>query len=486
MMTDERMPIVEGLARYQKEKIKRFHMPGHKANGAWRQELEDIHRNMYAFDVTEVDGTDNLHMPQEMIAEAQHRLAEAFGASESLFLVNGSTSGMLAAILGLTERGDRVLVQRNCHQSVYHAMYLGGLRASYLYPEVSETFGFASGLSVKTVQEAVCRYPDAKVLILTYPTYYGTCCPLEEISNICWEHGVLLIVDEAHGAHFGFSELLPKTAMTCGADVSVNSLHKTLPALTQTAAIHFGKQLSERQRQKIRQMLRMVQTSSPSYLLLASSDAARQMMQTDGEQCFLELRKWIAELEQELAVIEGVTLLSERHLHGECHDFTRLVIRTPWNGEDLSAVLRKDYRIQVEMAEENRIVLIGTIADTKADYEHLARALKEIFEKSIPGVWEREQGSQKADLGKMPIPEEWCSPQRVEQYLWEVIPLREAIGEVSAEQIVPYPPGVPLLLPGEHIGEEVAAYLEELFVRGTKILKSRSTTDQMIAVIRQN
>lgn len=484
MMTEQKMPIMEGLAAYRDQRITRFHMPGHKGNLGFMRVLEEIRQNMYAFDVTEVEGTDNLHMPQEMIAQAQHLLAEAFGASESLFLVNGSTSGMLGSILGLTERGDRVLVQRNCHQSVYHAMYLGGLQASYLYPEVSE-FGFASGLSVQTVREAVRSYPQAKALILTYPSYYGTCCLLEEIAAICKEHQILLIVDEAHGAHFGFSEFLPKTAMACGADVSVNSLHKTLPALTQTAAMHLGKRLSDRQRRKIKQMLRMVQTSSPSYLLLASADAARQIMQAEGAARFSKIRKWIADLEKELAAIEGVTLLSEDHLKGERHDFTRLVIRTPWNGEKLVQTLRRSYRIQVEMAEDNHIVLIGTIADTKADYEYLARVLKEIFGKKISASFKTEDSLQKTVAGKMPIPTVWCSVQEAEQYLWEEVFLREAVGKVSAEQIVPYPPGVPLLLPGEQIGEDMAAYLEELFCRGTKILKSRSTALQSVAVIKQ-
>lgn len=484
MMDLEKMPIIAGLEKYWEERTVRFHMPGHKANMNLVEEAEYLRKHLYDLDVTEVEGTDNLHMPQQMIAQAHRFLAEAFGASESIFLVNGSTGGMLGAILGLTSKGDRVLVQRNCHQSIYNALYLGDLKASYLYPEYVEGFGFASGLSLETVSKAIEENPGAKALILTYPTFYGTCCPLEEIARVCHSNGILLIVDEAHGAHFGFHDRLPKTAMACGADVSINSFHKTLPALTQTAVLHIGETLSDRQRQKIRQMLRMLETSSPSYLFLASADAARWVMQSRGNQWLEGLFSMIRSFGEEISRLPGVQLLGEKDLKGERQDLTRLVIHTPREASELAELLRREHHIQVEMTEGNNLVLIGSVMDAPEFYERLLAALRAIFEKEVGTKRRQYSGSRKSgQIERMPIPVSVYLPQEAEQREWEEVDLQKAGQRISAEKVVPYPPGVPVLLPGERIEEEIVAYLREELRKGTQILKDKSTLPDKIAVL---
>lgn len=524
MMNLEAMPILEGLLEYETRNRLRFHMPGHKGKGEGLEELDFIKEHLYAFDLTEVEGTDSLHAPREMIARAQERLAEAYGAVESRFLVNGSTSGIYAAILGVTGREDLVLVQRNCHQSVHTALELGGLRPVYLFPEPAKLFGFASGVSLSELQSAWEKNPGAKAVILTYPSYYGTCCDLRSIADFCREKSMLLIVDEAHGAHFPFHPALPPSALACGADVSVNSFHKTLPAFTQTAVLHMGESLSESCRAGIRRMLSVFQSTSPSYLFLASMDAARWIMQSRGRLLLDELKRNIEDFERRMEKLPFIRLLSERDLVGERKDFARLVIKTPLSGQELSRRLRESRGIEAEMAEGNCVVLIASVMDEKEDLEELAEALSEIF-----AGWEEEIGSS-AESGAKEAPakgtekirekdgvcgenrgRETSSKERknkkseessekrlfprAERVLYagevaaresEEIRWEEAVGRVAAEKITPYPPGIPLLLPGERISEEILLCLKQTKEEGRTVLQEYTGEGDRVRVLNVN
>ncbi|MDO4719911.1 MAG: aminotransferase class I/II-fold pyridoxal phosphate-dependent enzyme [Peptostreptococcaceae bacterium] len=523
MMNLEAMPILEGLLEYETRNRLRFHMPGHKGKGEGLEELDFIKEHLYAFDLTEVEGTDSLHAPKEMIARAQERLAEAYGAVESRFLVNGSTSGIYAAILGVTRREDLVLVQRNCHQSVHTALEIGGLRPVYLFPQAAKLFGFASGVSLSELRSVWEANPGARAVILTYPSYYGSCCDLRSIADFCREKSMLLIVDEAHGAHFPFHPALPPSALACGADVSVNSFHKTLPAFTQTAVLHMGESLRESCRAGIRRMLSVFQSSSPSYLFLASMDAARWIMQSRGRRLLDELKKNIEDFERRMEKLPFIRLLSEGDLPGERKDFARLVIKTPLSGQELAGRLRESRGVEAEMAEGNVILLIASVMDEKEDFDRLAQALFEIFagweEKTdlSPERGEKERSAreeagekiqEKAGFRGEKSERETSSKERkekksgefpgtrlfprVERILYagevsaresEEILWKEAVGRVAAEKITPYPPGVPLLLPGERISEEILFCLKKIKEEGRTVLQEYTEDGDRVRVL---
>lgn len=492
MIDFEKMPILEALENYKNEKSRRWHMPGHKGRNDKFPELAYISEHLYALDVTEIEGTDHLHAPEQAIATAQQLLAQSLGAKESFFLVNGSTCGIYSAILGLTEKGDKVLVQRNCHQSVHTALLLGELDSIYLYPEVVEGFDFPTGICLEEVKQAIDQNRDAVALILTYPTYYGTCCDLATIAEYCKKNKVLLVVDEAHGAHFSFSDLLPESALKQGADVSINSFHKTLPSLTQTAVLNLGEHISATQRQKIKETLAIFQTSSPSYLFLASMDSARYIMETRGQRELTSLRRSVDDFAKGIGVLPGVRLLTETDLRNERLDFTRIVLHTPMEGEALSKLLRHKYHIQVEMAEGNNVVLIGSVMDEKEDYQMLLKALEELFALDGDDVGDGIEAGQQAETSTktnlvrtMPRPEKILSQGAVASMDWEEIPLEQSIGRVSAEKVTPYPPGIPLLLPGEIVDEQLTQYWQEELRRGRKILKDKSKERNTIAVLKK-
>lgn len=487
MINWSKMPILEGLKKYENERNLRFHMPGHKGRSVMFQILESFRSSLYEWDVTEVQGTDNLQAPEEMIRAAQVLLSQTQGAKESRFLVNGSTAGIYAAILGLTKPKDKVIVQRNSHQSVFNALYLGDLEPFYLYPQMVAGFDFPSGIGREQVEDVIGECKEAKAMILTRPTYYGTCCDLEEIADCCRKNHILLIVDEAHGAHFAFSELLPKSAIASGADISINSFHKTLPAFTQTAAIHMSRTLCEEQIQRVHHMLNLFQTTSPSYLFLASIDAARHIMDQYGEECLSQLWEWIAAFESRISSLSGVQMLSAKNLSGEEHDFTRIVLKVDAEAAVLSQKLRAQYHIQSEMAEGNNLILIGSIMDQREDYERLAKALEDIFSPKVQGPSADDPGKgfvhTKEAISFPTAPSPVYTPREADQKRQQVVPWNEAVGRVSAEKVTPYPPGIPILLPGEVIDEHVHAYLSEEIKKGTKILKDKSGDQNTLWVL---
>ncbi|WP_243116465.1 aminotransferase class I/II-fold pyridoxal phosphate-dependent enzyme [Fonticella tunisiensis] len=447
------MPVLEGLLKYIDENIVPFHMPGHKNNRRGFEELEIIRKNLYKMDNTEVPGLDNLHMPEEMILKAEKMAARAYGADKSFFLINGSTSGIYSMILGTTRPGDRIIVQRNCHRSVHMACLIGSLDAVYINPTVLDGFNIAVSLDIDEVKETMDKNRDAKAIVLTYPTYYGTCSNLEEIVREAHKRNMLVLVDEAHGAHLPFSKKLPKSAMECGADISVASLHKTTPALTQTALLNVNKGIDP---DGVRFMMRLFQSTSPSYVLMASIDAARHIMERRGEELLDELLENIYDLKNKISRLGYYRVLDEG-CKGKASiydvDLTKIVIKSPFGGRRLEEILRKNYGIQVEMSDIYNATLISSVGDTKDSFEMLYKALYEISQKN------REDKT--IDLKfKMPgfqpsinMREAYYRPKRKVKF-------KESAGLISAEMIAPYPPGIPVVLPGEVITYDIIEYIE--------------------------
>ncbi|MDF2673026.1 MAG: aminotransferase class V-fold PLP-dependent enzyme [Clostridiales bacterium] len=474
------IPIIRGLRKYIDEGVISLHMPGHKNNRRGFEELNWIQDNLYKIDNTEVPGLDNLHMPEEMILEAQMAAARAFKSNRSYFLVNGSTSGIYGMILGVTKPGDKIIVQRNCHKSVFMACLLGDLEAVYLNPTTLEDFNIAVSLRVEDVIKVMDENRDAKAVVLTYPTYYGTCMDLERIAREAHLRNILVLVDEAHGAHSYFSPRLPKGAMECGADLSVTSLHKTIPAMTQTALLNTANIKTE----GIEFMLRVFQSTSPSYVFMASIDAARYIMEDRGKQLIDELLDNINIFKEKLSLIPGVKL---------------------------DEILRKEYGFQVEMSDLNNIVALTSIGNDGESLEGLYNALFEIAMK----YGSRENGVESGSLwaGKAAEASFWemksldgvpvpiCEadnsdirnkPMGVQSYNGEVdigekvntakismraayyspkikVKLSEASGMISCEMVSPYPPGIPVLLPGEIITNEIIELIYFYKSRGIHI-----------------
>ena len=481
-MNYDRLPLIKGLLDYVEEENTKFHMPGHR-NEDQIEELALLQKYLYGFDVTEVEGTDNLHYPEEMIASSQMLLTEAMGSKESLYCVNGSTSSNYAMIYGLLKREDTVLVQRNCHQSVYNAISLLDLKPVYLMPEIVKEFNLPSSITLEELKRLHKEHRQARAVILTSPTYHGMITDIAPLGNYCSKHGLYLLVDEAHGAHFSFSEMLPDASIRCGAHASSVSFHKTLPSLTQGSVLNLSEKLTEDEILRIRHYHRVFQSSSPSYPLLASMEMARYYMEENGEAVYRTLLVRISRLKEKLKKISGVQVLGKEHV--PLFDETRLVLRTPLPGAELDRILRNEYRIQCEMTEGNNLIFILTPFDTEEDLEAIATALQMISRQQEKRWLEEKNQDETTHPMYLHSPERVYSESDALYMESEQINLYEAVGRVSMEKVIPYPPGIPLLLPGELITKEIIDSLRIYMDQNANILKSRSQRKNQLCVVQE-
>ena len=422
--------LYEKLEAYGKSDYYGFHMPGHKRNS-------DVTRaNLpYGIDITEIEGFDNLHHAEEIIREAEVRAASMYHAEETHYLINGSTAGILSAVMGCTKKGGKILMARNCHKSVYHAVFLNELRPVYIYPEFDETME-----------------PD-----------------IERISEIVHQKKIPLIVDEAHGAHFGFHPYFPENANTKGADVVIHSLHKTLPALTQTALIHLNGTRIDRR--KIRNYLHIFQTSSPSYVLMASMDECLRTVAEQGDVLFETYVKNLESKRGELKKLKHIRLMETEEF-----DRSKLVLSVKdtilkkenrvFTGKMLYERLLLEYHLQMEMAAGSYVIAMTSIGDTKEGMDRLLSALFEIDE-------ELEKNSEKEKRYYLPRQEQVLTSFEVEgmRRMENVKSLswKESAGFISMEYAYLYPPGIPLIVPGERITKETAAMLVDYQNKGFSV-----------------
>ena len=466
--------IFDKLKNYSDSDYYAFHMPGHKRN----LDLMDG-TSPYRIDITEIDGFDDLHHAEGILKEAQERAAEVYHTDETHFLVNGSTVGILSAILGTTEKGDSILVARNCHKSVYHAIYLNELDPVYLYPKFDTELGLSTEIDAADVQKALEEHPGIRAVMIVSPTYDGVVSDIEKIAEIVHEAGCLLIVDEAHGAHFGFDPYFPKSANMYGADLVINSLHKTLPALTQTALLHVnGERVNRR---KVKRYLDMLQTSSPSYILMASIDACIHLLeQTQMQKCsiFKEYAAHIDNLREELKKLKYLKII--RTENTDRYDRSKFVIsvkHAPISSHELYERLLRDYHLQMEMLAGTYVLAMTTIGDTQEGLDRLRDALlaidAEIDVKLKSGSRQEQKPMQMTDTdlplsGRQPSLEKvWTIAEAVK--CRDVVPSRkgkietcgfaDSAGHISLEYAYLYPPGSPLIVPGERITQEAVEIL---------------------------
>lgn len=444
-------PIFNALKKYAESSPISFHMPGHKlGRGIPYEFINDLH----LLDMTEIPGLDNLHFPNEVIKEAQELAAKAFGADYTSFLVNGSTCGIHAAIMSLCKPGDRLIVSRDCHKSVVGGMMLAGVKPIYIKPEYDGLFGISSFLLPSTVEQAIKNNPDAVGVFVTRPNYYGICSDIGAISDLVHSYNKILLVDEAHGAHLKFSSKLPCCAMDVSADVCIQSAHKTLPALTQGAYIHVkGHRVDV---EKLKFVLRIIQTSSPSYLIMSFLDISRAIMETHGSELLDDLLENINCFEKMMTNNTGYKILSNQPMEPKRTDKTRVVVNvgnTGKTGFEIDHILRKRYNIQVEMADVNNIVCISTIADKMKEFESLYLALSEIDKrfknsKVLPDI----------NVRDIKVPSQVVGLDKVMQLEYKTLELAKSEGMVSRGIITPYPPGIPVVCPGEVVTAEVIQY----------------------------
>lgn len=485
----------------------------------------------YEIDITEIDGFDDLHLAQGILKEAQERANRLYGGSETetFYLVNGSTCGILASIMTVAERGEEILVARNCHKSVYHAAILQELELQYYHPAVIEEYGICGGVNAEEIAYLLRQHTDCKAVVITSPTYEGILSDVRAVADVVHGQNKILIVDAAHGAHLGLDGKQPPGAVSCGADLVIHSLHKTLPAMTQTALLHV--QGTRVDRDRLHKYLRMLQTSSPSYVLMASMDTCIRYVESHGaERCMFMRQEYdifckkidkckhirIGRIphgktrkdEESASTLSGRPERSssiERKYHIAAWDIGKILLYT-WDGSlhgrQLYDLLREEYHLQMEMAAEKYALAIMTIMDTQEGWQRLADALRQIDDRietgniaihertpdeerdtepysfvSITAGMDREYrnpgrpGGDDTGCGRADTAHNKGDMTAAQAYLGErmQVPLAECAGKVAAEFINLYPPGIPLVVPGEIIGDDLPELIRKYQSMGLQV-----------------
>ena len=455
-------------------------MPGHKRQlcGEMPQEIMDI-------DITEIEGFDNLHAPEEIFRRLQEEAARLYGADESFYLINGSTCGVLAAISAAVPRGGRILMTRGAHKSAYHAAYLRNLTVSYLYPEMMEEYDIYDAVTPEQIAQALTQEPAPDAVFLVSPTYEGRIADIETIAKLVHSKGIPLIVDEAHGAHLGLAEGFAKNSCQCGADLVIHSVHKTLPALTQSALLHVNGDRIDRER--LRRFLHIYQSSSPSYVLMAGIDNALRQVREQGDYLFARLQVNYLRMLTELSECKNLRFLP---LDAR-QDIGKLVIlssKAGLSGQQIYDILLEKYHLQLEMAAADHCLAMFTIGDSDEAYTRMTDALLAIDSDITAGKW---QGPQETDGRKTEDASLYQMRPVVQKSLadaWdaekEVIPLSQAAGRMAGDFVNLYPPGIPVLVPGEQVEEIHCRKLAEYAKAGLKVQGITGKDEYRITVIK--
>lgn len=466
----EEPSILALLARNRRSGRLPMHMPGHKRNA----DAPYLAALGAGLDITEIEGFDDLHDPSGILLAAEQRAARLWGAERTRFLVGGSTCGVLAGIFALTRPGERVLVARNCHKSVYHALELRRLRAEYLLPGWTRA-GFWGSLSPRAVEQALARCPDARLVVLTSPSYEGVLSDVAGIVRVAHAHGARVFVDEAHGAHLGFGGF-PGGAVRAGADVVVQSLHKTLPSLTQTALVHLPLALDG----AVAHALDIFETSSPSYLLLASIDGCVRLLEQEGAARFSRYTRALEAFRARTAGLRRLSLpLGAPDPAVFAADPGKLLLSTLGTDETgfgLARRLRQDHGIEPELAADSYALCMTGLGDTEDSLTRLADALLRIDAQLSAGA--------AAPAAAPELPEQLLAIHEALERPWEELPAEQAPGYPAAEYLWAYPPGVPLLAPGERVTRAVVEQLRALSALGAHLVSTSGAAPERIRVLR--
>lgn len=454
-LNQTRAPIYEALEEFKKMRVVPFDVPGHK-RGRGNPELTALlGEACVSMDVNSMKPLDNLCHPISVIKDAEILAAEAFGAAHAFLMVGGTTSAVQSMILSTAKRGEKIILPRNVHRSVMGAMVLCGAVPVYVNPECDTRLGIPLGMSVEAVKKAILENPDAKAVLVNNPTYYGICSDLKAITALAHEHGMLCLADEAHGTHFYFGEHLPISAMAAGADMAAVSMHKSGGSLTQSSLLLTGPAVSEGH---VRQIINLTQTTSGSYLLLSSLDISRRNLALRGKESFARVCEMAEYARNEINRIGGYYAYSRELINGDSvfdFDITKLSVNTldiGLAGIEVYDLLRDDYDIQIEFGDLGNILAYLSIGDRPREIERLVSALSEIrrrFQRSRANLMEQEYID----------PVVAVSPQDAFYAKKESLPISQTAGRVCSEFVMCYPPGIPILAPGERITREILDYI---------------------------
>lgn len=449
------MPVFEALQEFKSMKVIPFDVPGHKRGKGNKMLTDFLGEKCMSVDVNSMKPLDNLCHPVSVIKEAEALAADAFGAAHAFFMVNGTTSAVQAMVLSTLKRGDKIILPRNVHQSVINALVLCGAVPVYINPQTNSRLGIALGMSVEDVRDAIKRNPEAKAVLVNNPTYYGICSNLREITRAAHEKNMRVLVDEAHGTHFYFSDKLPVSAMAAGADMASVSMHKSGGSLTQSSFLLCGKNVNS---DYVRQVINLTQTTSGSYLLLSSLDVSRRNLALNGESIIDKVIKFAQYAREEINTFGDYYAYSRELINGDTvfdFDITKLSINTlelGLAGIEVYDLLRDEYDIQIEFGDLGNILAYISVGDKTKNIERLIGALGEIrrlYKKDRSGMISSEYISPTVAL----------SPQEAFYASKKRVPLEKCVNEVCCEFVMCYPPGIPVLAPGERITRDIIDYI---------------------------
>ncbi len=448
--------ILDRLKQLKNDDMVPMHMPGAKRN-------IDIcsMQNPYGIDITEIDGFDNFHNPTGIIKYGFERAAKLFGAKESLFLINGSSAGILSAICGATNRGDKIIVARNVHCSVVHAIYINQLRPLYVYPKIIDAYcGIYGAVNPDDIQKLFISNKEVSAVVITSPTYEGMISDIKKISDIVHKYGAILIVDEAHGAHFHFHQEFPASAVCCGADLVIQSIHKTLPALTQTALLHICS--DNVNIEKVKMYWNIYQTTSPSYILMASIDQCITIIEQNGSQLYAQYIYRLLNLRSEIKKLHYIKLI-------DTDDISKIVLCIK-NGKVFYNVIKDIYNIQLEMASLHYVIAMTSVCDTDEYYDRFLYALRNLDTKEV------EMSNDLKDISNSDIVEaKTCTTiydalNKAFCGECELVQLKNSIGRVACKNVCFYPPGINLINSGELITENIVKKIADGIINGLEVI----------------
>ena len=474
-------PIYEALERFRRNRVVPFDVPGHKRGRGNPELVELLGQQCVGIDVNSMKPLDNLCHPVSVIREAEELAAEAFGAAYAFLMVGGTTSSVQSMVLSVCKKGDKIILPRNVHRSVINALVINGAIPVYVNPDMDSRLGIALGMKVSQVERAVRENPDAVAVLVNNPTYYGICSDLRSIVALAHAHGMKVLADEAHGTHFYFGENMPVSAMAAGADMASVSMHKSGGSLTQSSFLLTGESMNPGY---VRQIINLTQTTSASYLLLASLDISRHNLALRGREEFAKVTALAQYAREEINQIPGYYAYTEELINGDSiYDFdkTKLTVNTlgiGLAGIEVYDILRDEYDIQAELGDIANILAYISIGDRRREIERLVSALAEIrrkYRKDSAGMFTQEYIDPKVVM----------SPQSAFYAEKESLPIQSAEGRVCSEFVMCYPPGIPILAPGEQITPQILSYIEYARKKGCSMTGPEDPAIEHLNVLKE-
>ncbi|MBS7289618.1 MAG: aminotransferase class I/II-fold pyridoxal phosphate-dependent enzyme [Bacteroidales bacterium] len=481
-MNQDKAPVYEALTEFRRNRVVPFDVPGHKRGRGNPELVKLLGKQCVELDVNSMKPLDNLCHPISVIKEAEELAAEAFGAAKAFLMVGGTTSAVQTMVLTACKSGEKIILPRNVHRSVINALVINGATPIYVNPDVDKKLGIALGMKISQVEKAIEENPDAVAILVNNPTYYGICSNLKKIVEIAHAHNMLVLVDEAHGTHFYFGENMPISAMAAGADMSSVSMHKSGGSLTQSSFLLAGPNVSPGY---IRQVINLTQTTSASYLLMASLDISRRNLALKGREAFATVTNIAEYARKEINKIGGYYAYGKELINGDSiYDFdtTKLTVFTldiGLAGIEVYDLLRDEYDIQLELGDIGNVLAYISIGDRMREVERLVSALydiKRLYSKDRSGLFDHEYINPLVVL----TPKEAFYADKE-----EMIPINETVGRICTEFVMSYPPGIPILAPGERITQEILDYILYAKEKGCSLTGPEDEKCERLNVIKE-